>query len=650
MSKDPVPPPGSLRARVAGLLGLPDAEDWSEIRRLLVEAEDEQRRATAELQTLQQSLDAQVRERTRELEETNASLHEQLTGMQQAERVYQSEKEIALVTLRAIADGVVTTDTLARVTYLNPVAERITAWTNVEAIGRPVADIFRRVDETSGLPVSDPVQRVLEQGELSMLPSQSRLLNRNGLSYSIEELATPVRDHDGHLLGVALVFHDVSAARKMANRMSHLAQHDPLTGLPNRMLLHDRLNRAISQARRRRDRVALLFLDVDHFKQINDNLGHLVGDQLLKQLAGRLERSVRASDTVSRQGGDEFVVLLPQVTGPTAPAEVASKILAALSEPFDLDGESLRLSVSIGISLFPDDGDSIDTLTRSADSAMYHAKSQGRSTFQFFTPAVNQHLGERRALQRRLRTALQRGEFTMHYQPTISLRDGRVTGAEALLRWNHPRLGQIGPDQFVVAAEESGLIVPIGRWVLEQVSAQSRHWLSRGLPRLPIAINLSAAQLNGRGFVSEIGPILHQPQGPGLIEFELRESAASEGRARVLNEIHDLGINLAIDDFGSGDASLSMLHKLPIHSIKIDGRLTRGAYADPSQAALLQGLIQVSQKLKVKVVAKGIETPQQLQFLREHGCDEVMGFLFGQPMPAPEFEQIVNRNWAGLLN
>ncbi|MFT4103644.1 MAG: EAL domain-containing protein [Burkholderiaceae bacterium] len=633
-----------LRARMPGWLRLPTPDEVESLRQRLAEAHAQRQRAQDDLATLQETFDQQSPERVGQLEEANRQLQSQILSLRRAEREFLTEKERALVTLRAIADGVITTDTRARITYLNPVAERITGWSGAEAIGRPIAEIFRRADENTQGPSPDPVQVVLEHGESPALPSQSRLINRYGQTYSVEDLATPIRDRDGALVGVVLVFHDVSAARKMANRMSHLAQHDQLTGLPNRLLLNDRLNRAITQARRHQHRVALMFLDLDRFKRINDTLGHVAGDKLLKETASRLEKCVRASDTVSRQGGDEFVILLPQIRDTLAPAEVARKVLAAIGEPFEIGGERQRLTVSVGIAVFPDDGNTIDALTHSADSAMYHAKSLGRDNFQFFTSDANQRLDQRKALERRLQRALQGGEFQLLYQPRISLIDGGITGAEALLRWNHPRLGQIGPERFLASAEESGLIVPIGQWVIRQACAQSHRWRERGLPAIPISVNLSSPQLTERAFVHDLEPVLAEARpAPGAIEFELREDVVDASRPQTLARLADLGIGLAIDDFGAGETSVAALHRLPIGAIKLDGRLVRDAADDPDHAALVQGLIDVGQRLRKTVVAKGIENVQQLQFLRRQGCQQGQGFLFGKPLAADAFERLFAR-------
>jgi len=612
----------------------------------------ERQQAEKALAQMNETLELRVQARTAELTEINRKLEMEVQARKQTELALFSEKQRAVVTLESIGDGVITTDVQAKVTYLNPIAEKLTGWSNAEAFGKPLLEVFRIVSESTRKLIPNPVDVVLEHGEIYGLGNHTLLLGRNGEEYAIEDSAAPIRDRDNTVFGVVLVFHDVSESRKMAKRMTYLAEHDFLTELPNRLLLNDRLSQSLMLAKRDRKYVALMFIDIDHFKNINDSLGHEVGDQLLKVMSKRLGVCLRDSDTLSRQGGDEFIVLLPEIPNHFSPAEVADKLLAAASAPYLVGSHELRVSISIGIAVFPDDGDTVEALTKCADAAMYHAKSLGRNNYQFFTQAMNERVSELAELEHSLRRAAEVDEFELYYQPRIEIATGRIVGAEALLRWRHPEWGMVMPERFIPIAEDTGLIRPIGAWVIKEACRQSRIWQTRGLPAMPLAINLSTVQLRQKTFLQEITQsLLLSGMDPGFLEFEVTESIAIEDEAEAihwLEVLKEIGVSLSIDDFGTGYSSLSYLKRLPIDSIKIDKSFIRDIFTDPDDATIITAIIRMSHGLRLKVIAEGVETAEQLNFLRAEGCDQFQGYLVSQPLPADEFERFLNE-WKGDL-
>jgi len=384
------------------------------------------------------------------------------------EEAFFVEKERAQVTLKSIGDAVVCTDISGNITFLNLVAEKMTGWSWQEAVGRPMAEVLRILDATSRKPTPNPMEMAVERNRTVHLPSNCILIRRDGFEIPIEDSISPIHDREGQATGAVIVFRDVSAARAMALQMTHSTQHDLLTGLPNRVLLNDRLSQAIALALRHGRKVAVLVFDLDGFKHINDSLGHPIGDKLLQSVAKRLVDSVRGSDTVSRQGGDEFVVLLSEVAQSEDAAITARRMLQAVTEAHTIDHHDLHVTTSIGVSVYPDDGLDAETLIKNADTALYQAKENGRQRYQFFKPAMNVRAVERQSIEESLRRALERQEFSLHYQPKINLRTGEITGAEALIRWTHPIRGPVSPAQFIPVAEVCGLILPIGQWVLRE--------------------------------------------------------------------------------------------------------------------------------------------------------------------------------------
>jgi len=557
------------------------------------------------------------------------------------------EKERAVVTLNSIGDAVLCTDISGNITYLNLVAETMTGWCREEAIGKPLAEVFRIIDGTTRKTARDPMELAVEQNRTVGLTVNCALIRRDGFESAIEDSAAPIHDRAGRVIGAVIVFHDVSAARAMSVQMTHSAQHDPVTNLPNRLLLTDRITQAIAWSRRQNRPIAVIFLDLDHFKYINDSLGHAVGDKLLQSVSRRLLANVRGSDTVSRLGGDEFVILLSEIISPEDATTSAKRILLSLNTPHSIAGEQdlQHIGGSIGISVYPEDGEDAEMLIKNADTAMYHAKENGRNNFQFFTADMNLKVVERQSLEGGLRRALGREEFLLHYQPQVNLDTGEITGVEALIRWQQPDRGLVFPAQFVPVAEDCGLIIQIGRWVLREACTQARAWQNAGLPPLPIAVNVSAVEFRDKGFVEGVRTILLET---GLearyLELEVTESVLmedAESTASVLQELKTMGVHLAVDDFGTGYSSLSYLRQFPIDVLKIDQSFIHQITSNPDDSSIVSAIIHMGKSLKHLVIAEGIETQEQRAYLQTQLCTEGQGYLFSRPLVAEQFAHLL---------
>ncbi len=512
------------------------------------------------------------------------------------------EKERAQVTLNCIGDAVVCTDISGKITFLNLVAERMTGWSWKEAAGLPMAEVFRILDAASRETTPSPMDRAIGQNRTVHLPPNCVLIRRDGFEIPIEDCVSPIKDRTGHATGAVIVFRDVSAARAMALQMTHSTQHDLLTGLPNRVLLNDRLSQAIALALRHRRKVAVLVFDLDGFKHINDSLGHPIGDKLLQSVANRLVDSVRGSDTVSRQGGDEFVVLLSEVAQSEDAAITARRTLQAVAEAHSIDEHDFHITTSIGVSVYPDDGLDAETLIKNADTAMYQAKENGRQSYQFFKPAMNVRAVERQSIEENLRRALERQEFSLHYQPKINLKSGKITGAEALLRWTHPTRGPVSPAQFIPVAEDCGLILPIGNWVLREACKQARAWLDAGLPLGTMAVNISSMEFRDDNFLENVFTTLKDTGlDPRSLELELTESVLMKRAESFVRQITS-----ASDD-----------------------------------TTIVTAIISMGRSLKLRVVAEGVETQQELEFLQAHQCDEAQGYYFSRPVLPQIFAKLL---------
>ncbi len=461
-------------------------------------------------------------------------------------------------------------------------------------------------------------------------------------------LGTPLKRADGPIFRMVLLYTDITERRAAALEIERLAFFDSLTGLPNRILLKDRLSQMLTRAERHKEQVALLFIDLDRFKVVNDTLGHSSGDLMLQVVAERLENNLRHSDTVARLGGDEFVVLLEGVADREGVTEVAEKLLLALSQPIQLNEREVYTGGSIGISLFPHDGDDVDTLFKNADTAMYHAKEGGRNTFRFYSADMHATALELLTLGSYLRHSLERSELYLLYQPQVSFTDGAMVGVEALLRWRHPELGMIPPDRFIPMAEETGLIGEIGTWVLEQACSQAADWISRGLPPVRVAVNLSAKQFHDPGLVATVHGIL-QWTGlpPRLLELELTEGMLIENVSSTratLQGLKAMGVTLAIDDFGTGYSSLSYLKHFPLDRLKIDKSFVHEiAEQSGDSAAIVRAIIALAHSLKLAVIAEGVERQDQVVFLTGHCCDELQGYYISRPLKAEQLEQLLRK-------
>jgi diguanylate cyclase (GGDEF)-like protein/PAS domain S-box-containing protein len=559
-----------------------------------------------------------------------------------------SEKERAQVTLNSIGDAVISTNEVGAVAYLNAVAETLTGWPLLEASGRPLAEIFNIIDATTRQPAQDPMARALQANKTVLLSPNCVLIRRDGVETAIEDSAAPIHDRLGRVTGAVMVFRDVSASRALSLEMAFLAEHDGLTGLPNRLLFSDRLTQALARAKRRRTRLAVLYVDLDLFKNINDSLGHAVGDEFLKSAARALLGAVRGSDTVSRQGGDEFVILLSEVASPSDPAVAAEKVLAAIAGPHRVIGHELHVTASIGIAMYPDDGADAETLLKHADIAMYHAKSLGRSRSQFFLQAMNDRAVERQTIQSGLYLALERNELLLHYQPTVDLVTGAICGVEALVRWRHPERGLVLPGVFIPVAEECGLIERLGRWVLHEACRQGRAWADAGLPSLQISVNISAAELRQANFVDGVRDVLERTGlNPRSLELELTETFLLQDSVStevVLRELKLLGVRLALDDFGTGFSSFSYLKRFPLDALKIDRSFVGGIETVPDDAHIVSAVISMGNDLGLRVVAEGVESAAQLAFLKARRCPQAQGFYFSRPVAAGEIPHLVVGN------
>ncbi len=450
---------------------------------------------------------------------------------------------------------------------------------------------------------------------------------------------------DGDPIKVLWVTEDVSQRKDMDARVRFLAHHDLLTGLPNRTLFQDRLQQALAAAKRMQSRVALLFIDLDRFKSVNDSFGHRAGDILLQTVAARLRKCVRETDTVCRHAGDEYLIVLSALREPTEAALVAEKVLAIFDEVFMLESHEVQISASVGISVFPDDGQTMEDLIRNADAAMYHSKKSGRNRFEFFTPELNAPVAERLVLANQLRRAIENNQLVLHYQPQFDTATNGLVGAEALVRWNHTDHGLLFPDSFIALAEESDIIHLIGEWVLNEACRQIAEWQGRKLNTVPVAINFSAFQFRRSSLVQKVaGAFSRHGVKPHQLEIELTENAIMQDpkeTAKTLDQLHEMGVSLSIDDFGTGYSSLNYLKRFPIDKLKIDRSFVEDLPHDLNDSAIVQAIINLAKSLRMIVIAEGVETKAQLDFLRSLSCEAYQGYLGGRPVDAERFAALL---------
>ena len=558
-------------------------------------------------------------------------------------KLIEEQQRLFTKVIASIADGVVVTDPNKRIISVNQAFTHLTGYSPSEVLGQTPAILQSgRQDERF---YREMWRQIETTGHW-----QGEIWNRRKSGEIYPELLSisAVRNGGGEITNYVGVFNDITSSKQYEERLNYLAYHDALTGLPNRTLFQQRLKETLGRARRHEQVVAVLYIDLDHFKNINDSLGHHVGDRLLQAVASRLTNNVREVDTVGRFGGDEFAVLLDVIDDNRDAATVARKLIEALARPFQIAEHQFYISASMGIGCYPQDGADVEELFKNADTAMYRAKAEGRNNYQYFSAEMNAKMLENLLMSNGLRRALERDEFMLHYQPRLDMATGQVTGVEALIRWRHPELGMVPPSQFIPLAEESGLIDPIGEWVLKTACRQMRDWLDAGLSLERLAVNLSARQFRHPDLLNRIAAVLAETGLPAHhLEIEVTESMVMhkpENTAVVLGQIKSMGIAISIDDFGTGYSSLSYLKRFPIDFLKIDQSFVRGVPDNSDDVAIVRAIIAMAKSLKLALIAEGVETADQRSFLREEGCEEAQGYLFSRPVPGSEVEAFLGRS------
>jgi diguanylate cyclase (GGDEF)-like protein/PAS domain S-box-containing protein len=538
-------------------------------------------------------------------------------------------------------EGIVVLDSELRYTLWNRFMEDMTGLAPKEVIGKVAGDLFPHVREQG---VDTLLQRALA-GETVASPDVHYIVPQTGREGWVSAVYRPHSDAAGKVVGVIGLIRDITERKTAEQQIEYQAYHDALTGLANRRLFQEHLSLALALAQRRHTCVAVLFLDLDHFKVINDSLGHSVGDALLKQVSKRLRASVRDGDTVARVGGDEFTIVLQEIARPEDAATVAKKVLRNITEPIEVNGHKLYVTTSIGVTVYPQDGDDAETLLKTADAAMYRAKGEGRNTYQMATADLSRATQERMTLESGLHQAMETGEFVVHYQPQIDLETMQLVGMEALLRWNHPERGLTAPADFIGLAEERGLILVIGDWVLREACREAKRFHDRGLKQLRVSVNISARQFRDEALLWTVESALSEAGlDPRALELEITESVAMEDvhqTMTTLTELRKSGVSIAIDDFGTGHSALSYLKRFPIDALKIDKSFVADLPDGFEDSAIVASVIQLANGLGIRVVAEGVETAEQIEFLRQHGCREVQGYYFSYPVPPSEIAKLI---------
>lgn len=524
--------------------------------------------------------------------------------------------------------------------YVNPAFERITGYSSAEAMGRnprflQAADLDQ--------PELDAVRLALKEKRQCHVVLRS--YRKDGAMYWNDLQLAPVRGDQGGVTHYVAVLNDITETRRYQDELARRANYDTLTALPNRNLLSDRAERTMVRAKRYGHGMAMVFIDLDNFRVINDSLGHAVGDNVLRLVGERLGSCLREVDTVAHIGGDEFVLVLGEQESEKIISSQLQRVMNVFAKPLAMGEREFFMTASVGIASFPGDGDKIETLLQNAEIAMYRAKDLGRDTFQFYKTEMTASIHERLALESWLRRALERQELLLHYQPQLDLRTNKIFGAEALIRWQHPKMGLVPPVKFIPLAEQTGIIVPIGEWVLRTACAQNKAWQKAGLPPITVAVNISARQFREKGLVDSIAKILSDTGlDPRYLELEVTEGVIMhdvEEVIAVLQRLEALGVTLSVDDFGTGYSSLNYLKRFPVDRLKIDQSFVRDVTSDPDSAAIARAVINLGHDLNMRVIAEGVETREQLEFLRAHQCDEKQGYLFSRPVPASEFEKLL---------
>lgn len=566
-----------------------------------------------------------------------------LAAARAAEQAIDDARAQSRTAVDALGEPMLVCDSAMRITLMNPAAARLCGCNERDAVGRPLDEIVRLVNPADGSPRTPTMREAIAKGLNVRADDERAVIDREGRQHWVEDSASPVRDRHGVVVGGVMLLHDVSQARTLANTLAHMAQHDALTRLPNRVLLQDRLSQAVA-AIPRGGKGALLYLDLDFFKHINDSLGHPAGDHVLQEVARRLVAGVREDDTVSRQGGDEFVLLLNRLADPRDAARVAEKLIRSIEEPIPFQGQDLHVSASIGIALFPQDGRDVPTIMKQADTALYSAKEAGRCRYSYFTDVMSERAEARMRTEHDLRIALGNEDFLLYFQPRVDQRDRRVIGFEALLRWKRPDGRIVAPDEFLEVAEQTGLIVQIDEWVMREACRQSREWQALGLPVVPVSVNISLARFDAERLVNHVRTVLLETgASPASLEIEFIESqmfAQQDRGQHVIAELKTLGVQVAVDDFGRGFSSLNYLVQYKFDTLKIDRSFVAGL-PEPKHLAIVQAIVAMGQALDYRVVAEGVETHEQADILASFGCTEMQGFLFSRPLPAEQLPALL---------
>jgi len=567
-----------------------------------------------------------------------------ITERKRIEKALRQSEEKYRTILESIQEGYFEVDLDGNFTFCNDSMSRLTGHSKEDLIGMNHKQL---TNEETAKEVFQAFIDVYNTEE----PSKGfdwQIIKKNGVEGYIEASVTLQKDSSGKPTGFKGMIRDITERKRTEQQINYMATHDALTGLPNRLMFSQLLNHAIRSAQRHGKQLAVLFVDLDRFKVINDSLGHEAGDRLLKEMARRFKRSLRAVDVVGRLGGDEFIILTEEVDELSQIANVAHKILTTTIQPMVLQGEECRVTASIGISIYPGDGTDEQTLIKNADIAMYFAKEEGKNNYQFYSKDIQSQSNKRFSIETNLRRALERNELSLEYQAKVDFKTGMITGVEALLRWENPSLGSITPTQFIPVAEETGLIVPIGRWVMKTACAQNVAWQSQGLPPVCMAVNLSLRQLMDDNLLEDIKTALvDSGMAPNLWELEITESMVMHNPARLialLTDIKKLGVRLAIDDFGTGYSSLAQIKHFPIDTLKVDRSFIRNLSQDSDNQAITQAIIAMGKTLNLTVVAEGVETQAQEDFLRDHICDEMQGFHFSKPVAPDKFADLLRKN------
>ncbi|HET6264442.1 MAG TPA: EAL domain-containing protein [Usitatibacter sp.] len=566
-----------------------------------------------------------------------------VTRYKETERALEASEARFRVLTESSLDLISVVDADLRILYQSPALRHLLGYEPADTVGRNVSELIHQDDMEH---VRAALRRIIEARQ-SIEPVEFRIRHRDGMWRTFESLGTNCLSNP-HIHGVVFNSRDVTDRKVIQQRIQHLAYHDNLTGLPNRSLLQDRLAHSIARAERSNRKVAVLFIDLDNFKNINDTLGHDVGDELLRQVSRKLSECVRLEDTIARQGGDEFIVLLDSLEDGRGASIVAQKILNSLRQPFVLSGTEQHVSGSVGIALYPEDGRDAQTLMKNADTAMFHGKGLGKNTYQYFTAQMNIAVKRRMTLESALRRAVMQKDFVLNYQPQINLETGEIIAVEALVRWKTEDSGTVMPGDFIPLAEETGLINEIGEWVLREGCRQAKEWQSMGLTQRRMAINLSARQFSDRGFLDMVTRVLAETGlEPECLELEITESQVmrqTEGMIMLLNKLSEMGVQLAIDDFGTGYSSLSYLKRLPIQKLKIDQSFVRDITVDPNDTAIVVAIINMARSLDLETIAEGVETAGQLALLRSKGCRVGQGFYFSAPVRAEVLYPMLKQN------